>query len=172
MIDLDSGSQRRHPGRLGIVVLTNGQPIGVPEAVAAAFFDIAQNGKQTVDWLAFYRKVVQAAAYTGISPTNYAKPPANATPAKADDVYTGTYANEYYGPVTVASDNSGNLSMTLGPQKMSFPLRQYTGDTFSYQTQGEKAVGLSGVTFHTHSGKATSVTIEHLNANGLGTFSR
>ncbi|MFI6486346.1 serine hydrolase [Streptomyces sp. NPDC050564] len=158
--------------RLGIVVLTNGQPIGVPEAVAAAFFDIAQNGKQTVDWLAFFRKVVQAAAYTGISPTNYAKPPANATPAKADDVYTGTYANEYYGPVTVISDNSGNLSMTLGPQKMSFPLRHYTGDTFSYQTQGENAVGLSGVTFHLRSGKATSVTIEHLNANGLGTFSR
>ncbi|MEU1466131.1 serine hydrolase [Streptomyces sp. NPDC005727] len=158
--------------RLGIVVLTNGQPIGVPEAVAAAFFDIAQNGKQTVDWLAFYRKVVQAAAYTGLSPTNYAEPPAKAAPARADDVYTGTYANEYYGPLTVTRDNSGKLSMTLGPLKMSFPLRHYTGDTFSYRTQGENAVGLSGVTFHTRSGKATSVTVEHLDANKLGTFSR
>ncbi|MFF2203588.1 serine hydrolase [Streptomyces sp. NPDC058145] len=158
--------------RLGIVVLTNGQPIGVPEAVAAAFFDIAQNGKQTVDWLAFYRKVVQAAAYTGVSPTNYAKPPAKAAPAQADDVYTGTYANEYYGPVTVTRDNKGKLSMTLGPLKMSFSLRHYTGDTFSYRTRGENAVGLSGVTFHTRSGKATSVTLEHLDANKLGTFSR
>jgi len=158
--------------RLGIVVLTNGQPIGVPEAVAAAFFDIAQNGKQTVDWLAFYRKVVQAAAYTGVSPTNYAKPPAKAAPAQADDVYTGTYASEYYGPVTVTRDNSGKLSMTLGPLKMSFSLRHYTGDTFSYRTRGENAVGLSGVTFHTRSGKATSVTLEHLDANKLGTFSR
>ncbi len=154
------------------MVLTNGQPIGVPEAVAAAFFDIAQNGKQTVDWLAFYRKVVQAAAYTGASPTNYAKPPANATPAQASDVYTGTYANDYYGPLTVTRDDSGKLSMTLGPLKMSFPLRHYTGDTFSYRTQGENAAGLSGVTFHTRSGKATSVTIEHLDANGLGTFNR
>lgn len=62
--------------------------------------------------------------------------------------------------------------MTLGPQEMSFKLRHYTGDTFSYQTQGENAVGLSGVTFHLRSGKAESVTIEHLDANGLGTFSR
>ncbi|MGW4562182.1 serine hydrolase [Streptomyces sp. NPDC004561] len=161
------------PGeRLGIVVLTNGQPVGVPEAVAAAFFDIAQHGKRTVDWLPFYGKVVRAAVYTGVSPTNYAKPPARATRAQAADVYTGTYANDYYGPVTVTSDGSGNLSMTLGPRKMSFPLRHYTGDTFSYRTQGENAVGLSGVTFHTSSGKATSVTIEHLDANGLGTFTR
>lgn len=158
--------------QLGIVVLTNGQPIGVPEAVAAAFLDIARNGRQTVDWLPFYRKVVQAAAYTGASPTNYAKPPPDATPAKAKDAYTGTYANDYYGPVTVTGDNSGNLTMTLGPQEMSFSLRHYTGDTFSYQTQGENAVGLSGVTFHPRSGKAESVTIEHLDANGLGTFSR
>jgi len=158
--------------RLGIVVLTNGQPIGVPEAVSAAFFDMAQNGRQTVDWLPFYRKVVQAATLTGISPTNYAKPPKNATPAKADDAYTGTYANDYYGPLTVTSDDRGHLSMTLGPDKMSFPLAHYTGDTFSYQTQGENAVGLSGVTFHTSSGKATSVTIEHLDANKLGTFTR
>ncbi|POX55526.1 serine hydrolase [Streptomyces sp. Ru71] len=161
------------PGeQLGVVVLSNGQPIGVPEAISAAFFDIAQNGKQTVDWLPFFRKAVEAAVYTGASPTNYAKPPANATPAKADDVYTGTYANDYYGPVVVTSDGKGNLSMTLGPKKMTFPLKHYTGDTFSYQTQGENAVGLSGVTFHTRSGQATSVTIEHLDANGLGTFTR
>ncbi|MBL1105008.1 serine hydrolase [Streptomyces sp. 5-8] len=158
--------------RLGIVVLTNGQPIGVPEAVAAAFFDIAQNGKQTVDWLAFFRKVVEAAAYTGVSPTDYAKPPAHAAPAKAADVYTGTYANDYYGPVTVTSDAGGNLSMTLGPRKMSFPLKHYAGDTFSYRTRGENAVGLSGVTFHTGSGDSTSVTVEHLDADGLGTFRR
>ncbi|MEV7241769.1 serine hydrolase [Streptomyces sp. NPDC093248] len=161
------------PGeRLGIVVLTNGQPIGVPEAVAAAFFDIAQNGRQTVDWLGFYGKVVRAAAYTGVSPTDYAEPPADAKPAKAAATYTGTYANDYYGPVTVTGDGRRGLSMTLGPRGMSFPLKHYTGDTFSYLTRGENAAGLSGVTFHTGSGKATSVTIEHLNAGGLGVFRR
>ncbi|MEU3841896.1 serine hydrolase [Streptomyces sp. NPDC028635] len=161
------------PGeRLGVVALTNGQPIGVPEAINAAFLDIAQNGKQTVDWLPFFRKIVTATIYAAASPTNYAKPPGNATPAKPDDAYTGTYANDYYGPVTVSGDGKGNLSMTLGPKKMTFPLKHYTGDTFSYQTQGENAVGLSGVTFHTSSGRATSITIEHLNESGLGTFTR
>ncbi|MFD9092283.1 serine hydrolase [Streptomyces collinus] len=161
------------PGeRLGIVVLTNGQPVGVPEAVAAAFFDIAQNGRQTVDWLPFYEKVVRAAAYTGASPTDYAKPPAGAAPAKADAVYTGTYANAYYGPLAVTRDSGGGLSMKLGPRGMTFPLTHYSGDTFSYRTRGENAVGLSGVTFHVGPGRATSVTVEHLDANGLGTFSR
>ncbi|WP_250403308.1 serine hydrolase [Streptomyces cellostaticus] len=161
------------PGeRLGIVVLTNGQPIGVPEAVAAAFLDIAQHGRQTVDWPAFYEKVVRAAAYTGASSTDYARPPAHPEPAGAAAVYTGTYANEYYGPVTVTGDRGGGLSMTLGPRRMSFPLSHYTGDTFSYRTRGENAAGLSGVAFHTRSGRATGVTIEHLDANGLGTFSR
>ncbi|OIJ65357.1 serine hydrolase [Streptomyces mangrovisoli] len=157
---------------LGIVVLTNGQPIGAPEAVAATFLDIARNGRQTVDWLPFYRQVVQAAAYTGVSPTDYAKPPAHPAPAHAAAAYTGTYANDYYGPLTVTADPGGNLSMTLGPQTMSFPLTHYTGDTFSYRTQGENAVGLSGVTFHLRSGRATGVTVEHLDANKLGTFTR
>ncbi|MGY4961650.1 serine hydrolase [Streptomyces sp. 900105245] len=161
------------PGeRLGIVVLTNGQPIGVPESVSAAFLDIARHGRQTVDWAAFYKKLVEAAAYTGASPTNYAQPPADAAPAKAATAYTGSYGNPYFGPVTVAADSAGRLSMTLGPQKMMFPLTHYTGDTFSYRTRGENAAGLSGVTFHLDSGRATSVTVEHLNANGLGTFRR
>lgn len=161
------------PGeQLGIVALTNGQPVGVPEAVSAAFLDIARHGRQTVDWLPFYRKIVEAAAYTGASPTDYAKPPSDAKAAKAADVYTGTYANDYYGPLTVSRDAKGNLTMTLGPRKMAFPLTHYTGDTFSYRTQGENAVGLSGVTFHVDSGKATSVTVEHLDANKLGTFTR
>ena len=30
---------------LGIVVLTNASPIGVPEAIAKTFFDLALNGK-------------------------------------------------------------------------------------------------------------------------------
>ncbi|MFF9816530.1 hypothetical protein [Streptomyces sp. NPDC014006] len=47
-----------------------------------------------------------------------------------------------------------------------------TGGTFTYRTQGENAVGLSGVTFHVDSGKAASVTVEHLDANELGTFTR
>ena len=49
------------PGeQLGIVVLTNGRPQGIPEAIAAEFFDTAQNGAPTVDWLAVHRRGVPA----------------------------------------------------------------------------------------------------------------
>ena len=42
--------------QLGIVTLTNGEPIGVPEGINNAFFDAAQHGKPTVDWLAYFAK--------------------------------------------------------------------------------------------------------------------
>ena len=41
---------------LGIVVLTNGEPVGVPEAVAARFTDIAQFGAERQDWLTLYHQ--------------------------------------------------------------------------------------------------------------------
>ena len=37
--------------------------------------------------------------------------------------------------------------MRLGPKPRVFRLTHYDGDTFSYETAGENAVGLSGVTF-------------------------
>ena len=44
------------PGeQLGIVVLTNGRPKGIPEAICAGFLDEAQNGAPTVDWSALPR---------------------------------------------------------------------------------------------------------------------
>ncbi|MGF1426599.1 serine hydrolase [Kitasatospora sp. LaBMicrA B282] len=159
--------------QLGIVVLTNGAPIGVPEAIANSFLDIAQNGRQTVDWLTFYGGLFQAVNSAGTSPTDYGKPPASPQPAKAAGAYTGTYTNDFYGPATVTDTGNGQLALVLGPQQQTFPLTHYTGDTFSYQTKGENAVGLSGVTFHPGSnGTSGTVTIENLDTTGLGTFNR
>ncbi|WP_051711699.1 serine hydrolase [Streptomyces sp. NRRL S-350] len=159
--------------QLGIVVLTNGQPTGLPEAVAEEFFDLAEAGHETVDWLTFLGKVVPAAALTGVSPTDYTKPPAGAAPAKPDAAYVGTYANGHYGPLTVSTGNAGGLTMSLGPNDLQFPLQHYAGDVFSFQTRGENAVGLSGVTFTVGAdGRATKVTVEQLDHDGLGTFTR
>ncbi|MEU7898904.1 serine hydrolase [Nonomuraea sp. NPDC049152] len=157
---------------LGIVVLTNGEPVGVPETVAEIFFDIAQHGRQTVDWLPLIGKLFAKMDVAGRSKIDYTRPPADATQAHAPDVYVGTYDNAYYGPMQVTSTQDG-LVMRLGPQGMAFPLRHYDGDTFSYVTQGENAVGLSGVRFTVReAGQATAVTVEHLNQNSLGTFIR
>ena len=46
--------------RLGIVALTNAQPIGVPEAVSRSFFDIVLTGKVEKDWLALYGQLMAA----------------------------------------------------------------------------------------------------------------
>ncbi|MDI3404216.1 serine hydrolase [Streptomyces cavernicola] len=157
---------------LGIVILTNGMPVGVPEAIASTFLDTVQTGGPTVDWLKFIGPLLEQAAAGDRSETNYAKPPADAAPAKADDTYTGTYANDFYGPMTVSAEGEG-LVMQLGPKKLKFRLRHYDGDTFSYRTVGENAVGLSGVTFTVDSsGRADKVRVESLDHNKLGTFTR
>nr|WP_141203006.1 serine hydrolase [Streptomyces griseorubiginosus] len=158
--------------KLGIVVLTNGEPIGVPEAISTTFLDTAQTGGPTVDWLTFLGPVFKQATEGERSPVDYTKPPASPEPAKATGTYTGTYANDYYGPLTISAQG-GELTMQLGPEKQRFPLRHYDGDTFSYRTTGENAVGLSGVTFTVGSGgRADKVRVENLDTTGLGTFTR
>lgn len=158
--------------KLGIVVLTNGQPVGLPESITATFLDTAQTGGPTVDWLTFLGPIIKQTLAGEQSPVDYSKPPASPAPAKANSAYTGTYANEYYGPMTV-SVQGDELTMQLGPKKQRFSLRHYDGDTFSYRTTGEMAVGLSGVTFTVGSGgRADKVRVENLDTTGLGTFSR
>ncbi|MEU8081300.1 serine hydrolase [Catellatospora citrea] len=161
------------PGEgLGIVVLTNAQPIGVAEAVAYNFMDIASYGRQRTDWLPFMLGVLQKMESADTSRTDYAKPPANPAAAKPVSAYTGSYANEYYGPLTVTAQGD-RLTMTLGPKRQAFPLTHYDADTFSYQTTGENAVGLDGVTFTVDgSGPAKQLRVAHLDADGWGTFTR
>ncbi|MEH0423683.1 serine hydrolase [Streptomyces sp. B21-083] len=157
---------------LGIVVLTNGAPVGVPESISATFLDTAQTGGPTVDWLTFLGPLIEQTVAGERSETDYAKPPARPAQARAHDAYTGTYANDFYGPMTVSAQGA-DLVMQLGPKKQKFTLRHYDGDTFSYQTTGENAVGLSGVTFTVGSdGHADKVRVENLDTSGLGTFTR
>ncbi|MFF4034320.1 serine hydrolase [Streptomyces sviceus] len=158
--------------KLGIVVLTNGEPIGVPEAISSTFLDTAQTGGPTVDWLKFLGPLFQQTLQGEHSKVDYSKPPASPAPAKANSAYTGTYANAYYGPLTVSAQGN-KLTMQLGPKKQRFVLTHYDGDTFSYRTTGEMAVGLTGVTFTVASdGRADKVRVENLDTTGLGTFTR
>jgi hypothetical protein len=70
-------------------------------------------------------------------------------------------------------ERDGALWMVLGPQNLNAALKHYDRDVFTYETGGENAVGLSGVTFTIGSGgKATTVLVEHLNDCGEGTFAR
>ncbi|UYQ62894.1 serine hydrolase [Streptomyces peucetius] len=158
--------------QLGIVVLTNGEPVGLADSVAFNFYDTAQYGKPTGDWLARIGQVYQQEEQEARSPTDYGRPPPDAADAQPDNTYTGTYRNDYYGTLRVTASN-GELTMELGPKPLRFPLAHYDGNTFSFMTVGENAVGRSGVMFTVDSdAKASKVRVESLDKNGLGTFTR
>jgi len=157
---------------LGIVVLTNGMPVGAPEAIAATFLDLAEFGKPERDWLAAYGARM-AALSANPSALAHAKPPLNPAPARPAAAYTGSYQNRFYGPATVVSRN-GRLVILLGPRRKSFALTHWNGDTFSYMPAGENAAGIVAITFAVPAGatRAGRLTIENLNEDGLGTFAR
>ncbi len=158
--------------QLGIVVLTNAQPVGAAEALALSFVDLATSGKVQRDWVAFLQPIFEEMAKEGHSPIDYSKSPPSRSTALPNTTYVGTYENDFYGNLEIVVQD-GKLTMRQGPKKLAFPLIHYDHDTFYYDTAGENAVGLSGVTFTIEGiGKATRVVIENLNKDGLGTFTR
>jgi CubicO group peptidase (beta-lactamase class C family) len=159
--------------RVGIVVLTNGSPVGAAEALAMEFADLVQYGKVTRDWLT---------AYAGLlAPTNApfgarVGKPAPADPAPALDlaVYTGTYANDYYGDAVIVRQRDG-LMLKIGPAQMEFAFTHLDGNVFTLTPHSENATegSISTATFATDSsGKVTALTIELMDQAGIGTFTR
>ncbi|MFF5446440.1 serine hydrolase [Streptomyces sp. NPDC012888] len=155
--------------RLGIVVLTNAAPVGQADAIALNFMDDAQHGRATADWLSVIAAVYAATLDGGKSSIDWAKPPADPAPARADSEYTGTYRNDWYGPARVTAAPGGGLVLTLGPpdRPRNLPLTHWDGDTFSVESFGENAVGRTPVTF-----RGDTVRIEWLDQQGQGTFTR
>lgn len=154
---------------LGIVVLTNASPIGVPEALAASFLDLVLTGKTERDWVKLFGGLFEAAAD---KPTDYSTPPAKKSPPLPADVYVAAYRNDYFGDIEIV-EADGTLLLRSGPKKTPFPLRHWNRDTFLYKPVGEMAAGLSAVTFQIGpDGRATVVVVENLNVHGRGTFTR
>jgi len=163
------------PGeQLAIVVLTNGRPQGIPEAIAAGFLDAAQHGSPTVDWLPLTAGAFKQIDESEKPEVDYTKTPPSPTPAKANSAYTGTYDNSYYGQLVVLEEG-GKLAMRMGPpgSPTTFPLTHFDGDTFSFESIGENANGLAGALFAAAtSGSSPSVTLDFYDRTGLGTFTR
>jgi CubicO group peptidase (beta-lactamase class C family)/pimeloyl-ACP methyl ester carboxylesterase len=159
--------------QLGIIVLTNGYPMGIPEALGTIFFDVALYGKSTQDWFPLYKQVYSDPATMGtVRGFDYSKPPTSPSPALKNGAYIGKYANDFFGDVAIV-EKDGGLATVQGPKKFTFPLQHYDRDTFTYDTIGENAVGRTGVTFTVGpDGQATQIVVENLNAHGEGTFKR
>lgn len=157
---------------LGIVVLTNGMPIGIPESIANYFLDYVVAGSIQDDWLKLYGQVF-GAMYVNPSELAGKEPPKHPVPAKPDSFYTGTYDNPYYGPIRVVSEG-GSLHLRIGPRPNDYVLRHWSGDLFAFYPTGENALGITAATFNSDadSPPAASVTLEYYNTTGLGTFIR
>lgn len=163
------------PGeQLGIVVLTNGRPQGIPEAICAGFLDVAQNGAPTVDWPSFTAGAFQQIYDSEKPKVDYSKAPDRTQPARTNTFYTGSYTNSYYGPLTVAEEG-GALDLKMGPadKTTTFRLAHFDADTFSFTSIGENGNGLAGAIFTPGAGgTASSVRLDFYDETGLGTFTR
>ena len=159
--------------QLGIVVLTNAYPLGIAEALGTIFSEIALYGKPTQDWFAIFKQLYSDPAAIGtVLGFDYSKPPATPAPALKNSAYVGRYTNDFFGDIAIIEKGDG-LAIFEGPKNKAFPMKHYDRDTFTYETEGENAVGRSGITFTVGpDGKATQVLVENLNARGEGTFKR
>ncbi|MBO0882647.1 MAG: serine hydrolase [Mycobacterium sp.] len=157
---------------LGIVVLTNGMPLGIPESITAYFMDLVQGGKIENDWSALYTEAF-ASLYVNHSVLAGKKPPAHPRPAEPDAFYTGTYRNDYYGTIHVIAHN-GRLHVLMPPLPTDYPLQHWDGNLFAFFPVGENAVGISAATFHPGPGHqhAASLTLEYYDNTRLGTFTQ
>jgi CubicO group peptidase (beta-lactamase class C family) len=157
----------------GVLALTNGLPVGAPEALCLSVLDLAQRGAVSRDWFTTVTPSFAALlAPTYGAGTDWDTPPASPAPAEPDGSYLGVYHNDYYGDAEIVSTDAG-LALKIGPDARQYALKHYDRDTFSWQPPGENAPIQSGLTFTVGAdGNADSFTDEYLAEGGAGTLTR
>lgn len=158
---------------VGIAILTNAAPCGAAEALATAFTDLLELGQVREDWFAKFSELMRPPT-APVGDLVGKTPPANPMPEAPPSSYAGTYANPYFGDVTINAAD-GHLQLRIGPQGMSYALRHWQGDVFAISplTENQPYGSVSSVTFNRADSKAaTDVTIEYLNQTGAGRFTR
>lgn len=113
---------------LGVVVLTNGMPIGVAETLADQIIDQIVTGNQTRDWAAYWSETFRGLFVEDPALSEVPDPP---TPARPLDAYLGSYANDFYGTFEVVADGTG-MALVQGPARVTAPLTHWDGDTFTF----------------------------------------
>lgn len=160
---------------LGIVVLTNAFPTGVPEGLADSFADLVFDGKVQQDWVKGWNGIYEGMFTPAVAAAKaaYATPPSPATPALAPAAYVGRYANAYLGEAVVAGDD-GALTLSVGPSgARRYPLHHFDRDLFLYFPDPETPDKPYLLSFTVGAdGKAAAMTIKSLNDNGMGTLKR
>jgi len=161
--------------KLGIVILSNAFPTGVPEGLAATFLDEVYAGKPSRDWIAHWNGIYDESFGAGAQKqamAPYASPPAMPSPPMPLQAYTGFYNNDYVGDIRV-TESGGALSVALGPAGKRFPLKHFNRDLFLYAPFAESPGWMVGVTFQIGpDGRASQITLENLDGDGMGTLKR
>lgn len=160
---------------LGIVILANAFPTGVPEGISDSFGDLVFDGKVQTDyfgpWNGLYAGLFAPAVEA--AKAAFGAPPADASAQLPASAYVGTYANDYVGEAVVSAEGD-MLTVAVGPTgKTRYPLAFFDRDTFLYYPSPELPDVPSPLRFRIGpDGKADAMTMDSLDANGLGTLLR
>ena len=161
---------------LGIVVLSNAFPNNAPDGLADSFLDLAFDGALAQDylgpWAAYYAGMFEPDV--AAAKARYATPPDPATSALPASAYAGRYRNAYVGDAIVEADDKGALTLRLGPTGAErLPMTHFDRDIFTYFPDSEMPDRPSEIRFAIGADRrALSITLESLDANGLGTLAR
>lgn len=135
---------------IGVVVLVNGTPTGVPETICLTFLDYLRHGEQKRDYMSLLRPIFDnMMKETEDVGKDYAKLAAPKKPAVAKDLgsYSGTYVSQYYGALKMEV-REGRLILLLPPRDSYHELTHWDGDTFTYYFASENTgIGRRGVKF-------------------------
>jgi CubicO group peptidase (beta-lactamase class C family) len=153
---------------VGIVVLSNLGGTLVPEILAQWFFD-RYFGNKGKDW---NQELLNAQIKAGTKKdSKKAEIRGPKSPALPRSSYTGNYANEVFGSVTL-SPSEGGLVMTIGPDKVKIFLRHSGRDNFMWTLPSFQDEGAPAYFQIDDSGKAVILILDQLNESGEGTFHR
>lgn len=152
---------------LGIITLTNATPVGAAETINARFADLAQYGDPAQEWGSHYGAefgpMLAPAGDLASEPR-----PTNPEPSRPTEELVGTYRSEYFGPLEV-SRSGEELALNMGRGLEPWPLEHWDGDTFAVSPSGGNwPAGTRGSLLFDDD----EMTINLLDANGLGTFVR
>nr|WP_210328853.1 serine hydrolase [Mesorhizobium amorphae] len=161
--------------KLGIVIIANAFPTGVPEGLSDSFADLVFDGAVEKDWIKAWDGIYAGLFGPAVEAAKaaYAAPPSPARPVGPASAYAGRYANDFIGDAVVSSAGDG-LVLKVGPAGgRSYSLTHFDGDLFLTFPDAETPDRPTGVSFVVGpDGKASAMTIEFLDDNHLGTLRR